>query len=254
MCTEYKIALKNSKAVMFQNRDDLSAFVREGIVRKDKCRIINGSGVDVEKFTVMPVPEEPAFLMITRLIRDKGAGEYLDACRLIKKKNPAVRCLLVGPYDTNPSAVTPAELQNYIDDGSVEYFGEQEDVRPFIEQASVFVLPSYHEGTPKTVLESMACGRAIITTDAPGCRETVTDGVNGFLVPVRDAGAVAEKMLQFIDNPELAVRMGLRGRKLAEEKYDVNKVNESIMEIMNIIQGLREYEVRISETGNLRFP
>ncbi|MCD8078296.1 MAG: glycosyltransferase family 4 protein [Lachnospiraceae bacterium] len=234
MCTEYKVALRNSKAVMFQNNDDLSAFVNEGIVKKEKCRIINGSGVDVEKFTVRLMPEEPAFLMITRLIRDKGVGEYLDACRLIKKNNPAIRCLLVGPYDTNPSAITPAILQDYIDDGSVEYFGEQEDVRPFIEQASVFVLPSYHEGTPKTVLESMACGRAIITTDAPGCRETVTDGVNGFLVPVKDAGAVADKMQQFIEKPELAIEMGSKGRRLVEEKYDVNKVNESIMKIMNI--------------------
>ena len=160
--------------------------------------------------------------------------EYLEACREFKRLHSQARCMLVGPYDTNPSALRKEELQKYIEDGSVEYFGEQEDVRPFLAQASVFVLPSYHEGTPKTVLESMACARAVITTDAPGCRETVADGVNGFLVPIGNASAVVEKMELLFRKPELVKKMGEEGRKLAEEKYDVKKVNRSIMDIMEM--------------------
>ncbi len=234
MKTEYKIALKNSQSVMFQNEDDLSTFVNEGIVPREKCKIINGSGVDTKAFVVTPHPETPTFLMIARLIKDKGIMEYLEACRKIKAQNPMVNCLLVGPYDTNPTALKPEELEKYTEDGTITYFGEQSDVRPFIERASTFVLPSYHEGTPKTVLESMACGRAIITTDAPGCRETVQDGVNGYIVPVQNVDAIVEKMQIFIDHPQLAVEMGDYGRKIAEEKYDVKKVNASIMEIMKI--------------------
>ncbi len=234
MSAEYKLALKHSKRVMFQNNDDLSAFADAKIVEREKCTIINGSGVDVDRFSVQPLPESPAFLMISRLIKDKGVMEYLEACKVIREKYPHVRCLLVGPFDTNPSALKPEELQIYIDGGVVEYFGEQTDVRPYIAQASVFVLPSYHEGTPKTVLESMACGRAILTTDAPGCRETVTDGLNGYLVPTHSAAAVAEKMELLIRSSELVPRMGQEGRKIAEEKYDVRKVNAAINNIMNL--------------------
>ncbi len=234
MLTEYKVALRNAKKIIFQNNDDLSTFVKEKIVNPEKCCIINGSGVDLEKFKPMPMPDNTAFLMICRLIKDKGIIEYLEACRIIRKEYPSVRCLLVGPFDTNPSAITPEELKQYIDDGTIEYFGEQDDIRPYIEQSSVFVLPSYHEGTPKTVLENMAAARAIITTDAPGCRETVTDGLNGWLVPTKNITAVAEKMKIFILDPMLAETMGAEGRHIAEEKYDVKKVNESINSIINL--------------------
>lgn len=234
LSTEYKFSLKYSKHLMFQNNDDLSTFADAKIVRRNKCSIINGSGVDINKFNLTPLPKTPAFLMIGRLIKDKGIVEYLDACRIIRKKYPSARCLLVGPFDTNPSSLKPSELQSYIDDGTIEYFGQQDDVRPYINQSSVFVLPSYHEGTPKTVLESMACGRAIITTDAPGCRETVSNGVNGWLVPTHSATAVAEKMEKFILSPELIAQMGEKGRKIAEEKYDVNLINADINRIMNL--------------------
>lgn len=232
--TEYRMALKNAQAVIFQNPDDMGCFVDEKIIPQEKCRMINGSGVDTAKFVPTEFPETPAFLMITRLIRDKGVQEYLDACRAVKKKYPAVRCLLVGPYDTNPSAIQPEELQKYIDDGSIEYFGEQSDVRPYLEQTSVFVLPSYHEGTPKTVLEAMACGRAVITTDAPGCRETVTDAGNGLLIPVKDTDALISAMEQLIGDIPLCEQMGTEGRKIAVAKYDVNRVNSDIANIMKL--------------------
>ncbi len=234
LVTEYRLGMKKAPGYFFQNRDDLAVFVSNKIVKPERVTMLNGSGVDVERFHPASLPEKPAFLCVSRLIKDKGVGEYLEACRGIRKKHPDVRCMLVGPFDTNPSAIQPGDLQSYIDDGSVEYFGEQKDVYPFIAQASVFVLPSYHEGTPKTVLEAMASGRAIITTDAPGCRETVTDGINGLLVPVKDVGALAGAMDSLIASPKQVEAMGAEGRKLAESKYDVKLVNKTICQTMKL--------------------
>ena len=181
------------------------------------------------------MPEKEAFLFIGRLIKDKGLIEYLEACKIIKSKYKDIRCMLVGPFDTNPSSIKQDELEPYIKDTTIEYFGEQEDVRPYIEQCSTFVLPSYHEGTPKTVLESMSMGRAIITTDAPGCRETVINEKNGFLVKTKDVDDLVQKMELIIKNKDLSKKMGIESRKIVMEKYDVNLVNESIMKAMNML-------------------
>lgn len=229
---QYRFAFRFCKTVFFQNNDDLQLFVSAGIIQSEKTVIINGSGVNLEKFTPQPLPEKPAFLYIGRLLKDKGIVEYLEACKAVKKEYPHVRCLLVGPFDTNPSALKPHELKQYIDAGIIEYFGEQTDVRPFIAQCSVYVLPSYHEGTPKTVLEAMAMGRPVITTNAPGCRETVTDGINGFLVSVKNSNAVAEKMKWFISHRNEIEKMGQECLKLCWLKFDVNKVNVQIMKSM----------------------
>lgn len=238
MTFEYRIALKHAKKVFFQNGDDLGCFVDKKILPYEKAVMINGSGVDTERFIQTPLPDTPAFLMTARLIKDKGIFEYLNAAKAVKAEHPHVRFMLVGPYDTNPSSVKPGELDEYISSGCIEYFGEQTDVRPFLDSASVFVLPSYHEGTPKTVLEAMAAGRAVITTDAPGCRETVTDGINGLLVPVGNTVAVAEAMKKLISSPSLCQSMGDEGRRLAKEKYDIRKVNADILDTM----GIRKYE------------
>lgn len=234
MIAEYRIGMRKSAAVFFQNRDDEQVFRDYGVIRKQKTARIHGSGVNLERFRVMRFPEQFAFLCISRLIRDKGVGEYLEASRRIREKYPNVRCLLVGPHDSNPSAISEEELQRYIDCGAVEYFGEQTDVRPYLAQCNVFVLASYREGTPKTNLEAMASGRAVITTDAVGCRETVTDGENGYLIPTRDVDALVEKMAYFIEHPEQAERMGTDGRRKAEEIFDVNVVNRHICEIMGL--------------------
>ena len=234
MKTEYRLACNASKKVFFQNNDDKNEFINNGLIQDDKIVIINGSGVNLEKFRPEPLPDTPAFLFIGRLIKDKGVMEYLEACKRIKAEYPKVRCLLVGPYDSNPSALQPEELQPYIDEGITEYFGEQSDVRPYLKQCSTYVLPSYHEGTPKTVLEAMATGRSIITSDAPGCRETVTDKYNGFLVPVKDIDTLVEKMKSLIDDQETNKIMSERSLRLAKEKYDVNLVNKKIMETMKL--------------------
>lgn len=235
MITEYRLACNASKKVFFQNNDDKKEFIRNRLIQEDKIVIINGSGVNLEKFKPEALPENPAFLFIGRLIKDKGVMEYLEACKRIKDEYPKIRCLLVGPYDSNPSALQPEELQPFLDKGIIEYFGEQSDVRPYLKQCSAYVLPSYHEGTPKTVLEAMAIGRSIITSDAPGCRETVTDGYNGFLVPVKDINKLVEKMKTLIEDQDTNKIMAERSLKLAREKYDVNLVNKSIMKTMNLI-------------------
>lgn len=232
--TEYRLAFKASKRVFFQNNDDRNEFIKHGLIREEKTVIINGSGVNVEKFKSEPLPEKPAFLFIGRLIRDKGIIEYLEACKRIKCEYPSVRCLLVGPYDSNPTALKPEELQSYLDDETIDYFGEQADVRPFLKQCSTFVLPSYHEGTPKTVLEAMATGRSIITSDAPGCREAVIDGHNGFLVAVKDIEGLVDKMRLLLVDQETNIIMAERSLILVKEKYDVKLVNKSIMKTMGL--------------------
>lgn len=234
LCWGYKKALKKSNYVFFQNKDDSHFFISQKILKKEKIVYIHGSGVNLEKFKKEPLPSENTFLFIGRLIKDKGVCEYLEACSLIKNKYKDVRCCVVGPFDSNPSALKKEELQKYIDEGVIEYFGEQEDVRPYLKNCSVFVLPSYREGTPKAVLEAMAEGRAIITSDAPGCKETVVDGLNGYLVPVKDVNALAEKMSVFIENPSIAERFGQESRRLAEEKFSVISVNKIICETMKL--------------------
>lgn len=232
--TEYRMALKTAKKVFFQNPDDVKVFLDNKLLKQEQVVMLNGSGVNLERFTCQPLPEKPAFLCISRLIRDKGVVEYLQAAKRVKQLYPNVRFLLVGPFDSNPSAITKQELQPYIDAGIIEYFGEQEDVRPYFMQSSVFVLPSYSEGTPKTVLEAMACGKAIITTDAPGCRETVVNNENGLLIPVKNVDALEKAMCFMIENPQEVERFALAGRNLAEEKFDVRKVNKTIIQTMGL--------------------
>lgn len=235
LVTFYKKAFKNSNKVFVQNPDDKKFLVDKKLTNKEKIVMINGSGVNLDKFSKVDIPEKPSFLYIGRLIKDKGVMEYLEACKRVKNKyGEKVRCLLVGPYDTNPSALTDKDINPYIQDGSVEYFGEQKDVRPYIAKCGTFVLPSYREGTPKAVLESMAMGRAIITTDAPGCRETVINGENGFLVPVKDVNALVDKMIYLCENPEINKAMGQKSYQIAVEKYDVKKVNEVIISTMGL--------------------
>ena len=234
LVAEYKLGMKHAPRVFFQNRDDLAVFTSNGILPAEKAVMLNGSGVNVDKFNPTALPKETSFLCISRLIRDKGVCEYLEAARKIHQLHPQVRCVLVGPFDTNPSAIKPEELQPYLDDGSVEYVGEQKDVAPWLRDCTAYVLPSYHEGTPKTVLEAMASGRPTITTDAPGCRETVEDGVNGYLVPVKDVDAIVAAMEKIIADPASTAQMAANARRIAEEKYDVRKVNLKIRETMNI--------------------
>ncbi len=233
----YKIALRRSSKVFFQNPDDERQFREMGLLPLGiPSVVVNGSGVDVASYAVRPLPTgaPPVFLMIGRLLGDKGVREYAAAARRIRAVSPDVRFRLVGWIDTNPDAIAQGELDCWVADGTLEFLGKLKDVRPAIADSTVYVLPSYREGTPRTVLEAMAMGRPIITTDAPGCRETVIDGENGYLVPVKSVDALVAAMQRFIDNPDLAARMGQRSRQVAEDKYDVHKVNAVMLREMGI--------------------
>jgi glycosyltransferase involved in cell wall biosynthesis len=174
--------------------------------------------------------------MIARLLRDKGIVEYLEAARFLKRRHPETEFQIVGRFDTNPSAINRQQMEVWRSEGIIDYQGATADVRPFLARASVFVLPSYREGTPVAVLEALSVGRAIVTTDVPGCRETVVEGGNGFLVPAKDSRALAQAMERFILQPELVSKMGARSRQIAVERFDVNKVTGIMMETMGLAQ------------------
>ena len=229
-------ALRRAHKVFFQNPDDQALFRQMGLVSTGTTSVVvNGSGVDLASFPIVPMPPGPPhFLLIARLLGDKGVREYAQAAQRIKATHPQVRFSLVGWIDDNPDAIHQAELDAWVQAGTLNDLGRLQDVRPAIAQCSVYVLPSYREGTPRTVLEAMAMSRAVITTNAPGCRETVVDGVNGFLVPVKSVDALVAAMERFIQESDLAQRMGQRGRALAEEKYDVHKVNAVMMREMGL--------------------
>jgi glycosyltransferase involved in cell wall biosynthesis len=231
----YKNASKVCRLVFFQNADDRDYFVSSGLISDPrKALIVNGSGVNTEQFQPVPLPDGQVFLMIARILKAKGIREYIEAARLIRARDPRINVKLVGWFDTGPDAITPEEFAEWNWDGAVEFMGRLDDVRPAIGAASVYVLPSYREGMPRTVLEAMAMGRPVITTDVPGCRDTVTPGVNGYLVPANDPQAIAAAMLQFVQKPDLAESMGRVSRRFVEERYDVRKVNAVMIEAMSL--------------------
>lgn len=174
------------------------------------------------------------FLLAARLLREKGIMEYAEAARIIKQKYPGTRFILLGSLDSNPGSLSMGEVKQWVSEGIIEWPGHVQDMSRWMAQASVYVLPSYREGVPRSTQEAMAMARPVITTDAPGCRETVIDGKNGFLVPVRDAKALADSMERFILQPELIERMGKASRLIAEERFDVHKVNQVILREMGL--------------------
>ena len=231
----YRLALRRADGVMFQNTDDRDLFLKRGLLRdRGQIAVIDGSGVDLDYYSPTPLPDEPVFLMIGRLLGAKGVREYAAAATALRGRHPHARFMLAGWRDPGPDAITEAELEAWIEAG-LEYLGRLYDVRSAISGARVYVLPSYREGTPRSVLEAMAMGRPIITTDAPGCRETVIEGVNGLLVEPQNASALERAMERLIENPEMAAPMGRASLDLARRRYDVNRVNS---QILSIVQGV----------------
>lgn len=225
----YRRALGLADFAIFQNEDDRRDFRRLRLLpARVPSGIVNGSGVDLRVFRAQPLPDAVAFLMIARFLRDKGIREFAEAAASLKREHPEVRIMLAGWRDDSPDSISEEELGAMIESG-IEHLGRLDDVQPALANCSVYVLPSYREGTPRSVLEAMAAGRAIITTDAPGCRETVVDGRNGFLVPTHDASALYAAMRRFVEDPDLAISMGAASRQLVEAKYDVHDVNEAVL-------------------------
>ena len=232
----YRTALRNCENVFFQNGDDCALFIERGLVYPDRVTTVDGSGIDLDHFAYAPLSDQPppSFLLIARLIREKGVEVYAEAARKAKASYPAAVFRIVGYFESHPTAITKDDMASWTEHGVVEFLGAREDVREVLTDASVYCLPSYREGMPRSVLEALAIGRPVITTDAPGCRETVTHGVNGFLVPVRDIDALAEAMNELCRNPERIKTMGAHSRALAESRFDVHKVNDCLRVAMGL--------------------
>lgn len=237
----YKKALPNCEKIIFQNPDDMALFRQLRLMPEHMPAVlINGSGVNLAQFKVIDLPYDKqgkikfSFLLIARLLKDKGVQEYVAAAKLVKQRYPNTEFHLVGWIDENPNSINQLQLDDWVNQGVVKFWGKLTDVRPAIAACSVYVLPSYREGTPRTVLEAMAMGRAVITTNAPGCKETVIDGKNGFLVPVKAVKELVEAMEKFINQPNLIETMGQASQKIAIEKFDVHKVNETMIQAMGI--------------------
>ncbi len=237
----YRQALHKAAGIVVFNSEDRAEMLHHGMIdARQTVTQVAGSGIDTSRFIETPIPAgPPIFLLVARMLRNKGLYEFVAAAKRLRADHPGVRCQLLGPCDQNPASVTPEELAAWQAEGCIEYLGETRDVAPYYAAASVFVLPTwYREGLPRTILEAMASGRAVITSDAPGCRDAVTDGENGFLVPVRDPAALASAMRRFVDQPDLAIRMGVRSRYLAETRFNVRRVNHDLLSLMGLQPGL----------------
>lgn len=228
VCHLYKKAFKISNKVFFLNNDDKGEFINRKILPQEKCKLINGIGVNLEKFAYKPVTNTSTFAMVARMLKTKGVIEYCKCARLVKEKYPNATFNYLG----QEGDITVSDIQEYIDDGSINYLGVVSDVRPYLEQATVMVLPSYREGFPMSIMEAQAVGRAIITHNVTGCKETVKDGYNGFLVQKSDYIKMAEKVVWFLENQEETKAMCENARAFAEQYFDQAKINQKIFDIV----------------------
>ena len=244
----YRFALARSRRVFFQNPDDLQLFLSLGLVAQPQTELLPGSGVDLHKFQPVPLPclqgnaaTQSAdhrcfvFLLVARMLKDKGVEEYLQAARLIKVSHPQVECVLLGFMDSdNPNAISAQQMQAWVNEGVVDYWGNSSDVREQLAQADCVVLPSYREGTPRTLLEAAAMGRPLIATDVPGCREVVCDGLNGLLCKARDSQDLAKQMSRMLAMPDTQLQqMGYASRQWVEQRFDEQRVIEQYRNALN---------------------
>jgi len=225
----YRFAFRFPREVWFLNKDDESAFLDQNLLaHPDRARLLHGEGVNIEQFYFTPLRERSnisdafSFVLIGRLLWDKGVGEYVEAARRLRAKYPYARFQLLGPVGVdNPSAITQNDVDGWVREGIIEYLGEAHDVRPMIEAADCVVLPSYREGMPRTLMEASSMGRPIVATNVPGCRDVVADGVNGVLCEVRSADSLAAKLAQMLDMSDAERRaMAERGRERVANEFD----------------------------------
>jgi glycosyltransferase involved in cell wall biosynthesis len=233
----YKAVLKKLDRLILLNDDDRLDLIEKYKIKIHELTILGGIGVDLKKITFSPPRKDElvTFLFIGRLLMEKGLLEFVEASKIVRKSFSDVRFIVVGDFDMeNPGGLKPRLLEETFKNNLIEHVGYVDDVINWIRLSSVFVLPSYREGVPRSTQEAMAVGRAVITTDVAGCRDTVVDGVNGFLVPPRSAEALAEKMIHFLKHKEDIELMGLRARHFAETKYDADKINNGLIEILKM--------------------
>ena len=233
LMTLYRVALGRARAVMFQNPADRALFIDRRIVRADQARLVAGSGIDLASFPATPLPssEEFRFLLIARLLLDKGIAEFVDAARAVRARHPHARFqLLGGGGGDNPSAVPAADVEQWVSESIVEWLGAKDDVRPNIAAADCVVLPSYREGLPRSLLEGAAMGRPLIASDVPGCRDVIDDGVSGLLCEVRSACSLEAAMERMITmTPTALAAMGAAGRRKVETEFDQKLVVEAYL-------------------------
>jgi glycosyltransferase involved in cell wall biosynthesis len=238
----YRAAFSHSYRVVFQNQDDLMLFVQRRLVPSRRTMLVAGCGVDLTRFNENafdhpPKGEKVTFLLMARLMRDKGILEFVEAARLIRQRTANARFQLLGFLNVqNPTAISRSKLETWVAEGVVEYLGEADDVRPFIAAADCVVLPSYREGAPRALLEAAAMSKPLITTDVPGCKEVVQHMVNGFLCNIRDSISVAQRMLDFIAlSPDERHRFGVAGRAKMEREFDERTVVRQYLETFESI-------------------
>lgn len=239
----YRIAMAHpNKRVIFQNDDDRALFVRRRTIAPSSTTLLRGSGVDTKVFAPTPEPDclegPPRVILPARMLREKGVGEFVAAAEQLRREGVAARCTLVGEADVaNPSAIHSTELLRWAGNGIVEWWGHRTDMPKVYAQAHIVCLPSYREGLSKTLLEAMACGRPIVTTDVPGCRDAVRDGVNGLLVPARDSGALAAALKRLVLDAALRAEMGARGREICEREFGIERVTARTLRIYEELLG-----------------
>ena len=231
----YRCALSRSAVVFFQNPDDRDLFVQRRLARYDQAHLLNGSGIDLDQFRPPDNERAPGpmrFVLVARMLRDKGVEEYIGAARVLRGEGSDARFALLGPTDAdNRTAISPAQIAAWESEGLVDYLGTSDDVRPHIAAADCVVLPSYREGLPRSLIEAAAMGRPIVTTDVPGCRAAVEDGVTGLLCEVRSAKALAEALRRLIAFPESTrLAMGRAGRDRAERLYDQEIISAAYLD------------------------
>ncbi|ABE74418.1 glycosyltransferase family 4 protein [Psychrobacter cryohalolentis] len=233
----YKIALPRLDKIIFLNPDDPKDLLKEYSIEVKQVEVLGGIGLNLENYPYSGAyPTQPTFIFVARLLAEKGIHHYISAAKIVKSKYPEAKFIVLGAIDKEAlGALKDFELKQFVEDGIIEHPGHVNDVSKWIAKSSVFVLPSYYrEGVPRSTQEAMAIGRAVITTDVPGCRETVIDGVSGFLIEKWNPQALAEKVIYFIEHPEQIKKMGYESYKIAQEKFDADKVNKRLIAMLGL--------------------
>lgn len=234
----FKLALPLADKIIFLNPDDIRDLLYKHSIPVRDYEVLGGIGLKLDDYPYQPINlknDETNFLFIGRLLKEKGIFDFIEAAKIVKQQYPNTKFTVLGSTDAdNPGALHADQVEELVATGLIDYPGQVANVVEWIADSHVFVLPSYREGVPRSTQEAMAVGRAIITTDVPGCRETVIDGKNGFIVPKWNPQALAEKMIYFIENPEQIQVMGEESYKIAQEKFDARKVNERLLKILGV--------------------